>query len=130
MIEPENWWFNRPVLAADEGIILAYVATHTQGRRGVGGMLFVTNHRLFFAPNRIDANLGGASIDLPRVSVVEIGIMAPKYSLFEAFSGAWWTRLVSHTKDGSRYCFVVNDLDNVREQIEAELFPNSESANE
>ena len=128
MIEPENWWYNRPILADDEKIILAYPANHTQGYRAVGGKLFVTDQRLFFAPNRIDANLRGAPVNLPRASVVKIGTTKPHYSLFQVFSGAWRTRLQLHTKDGSRYCFVVNDLDNVLTQMESELFGDSQSA--
>ena len=59
MTLPEYWFGPPPDLADDEHWLAHVAANRTQGKRAVGGGLHVTNHRLLFSPNLIDARLGG-----------------------------------------------------------------------
>ena len=98
-IKPENAWFNEVQLSDGEEVILSYPSNHTQGKRAVGGKLFVTNYRIAFAPNRIDANMGGMTIEMPLSEITSIGTDKPHIRITEIFSGAWRTRLAIHRQN-------------------------------
>jgi len=114
---PINRWFNGPHLPNDEEIVASSVAQHAQRGIARAGLLFLTNKRLIFLPNRAEALLGGCpwSMDLP--DVAQIGRDPPRLSLFRVANGGWHERLLIHTVSGVTEYFVVGDL--VR--IEAEL---------
>ena len=95
----QNFWFNKPIIPADERILFEVPANHTQGRRAVGGKMFVTDRRILFIPNRLDGVMGGNCKQIPNGEVSEITKSKPVYSLLEIFSGAFRSRLCVVTKD-------------------------------
>ena len=118
-IKPQNTWFNEVQLSDGEEIILSYPSNHTQAKRAVGGKLFITNQRIAFAPNRIDANMGGMSLELPVAEITSIGTEEPHYTITEIFSGAWRARLVIHSSDMHPQYFVVKDPAAIASKIRA-----------
>lgn len=108
--EPENIFFNKPVLDLHENILLSYPANNTQGKRAVGGKLFVTSNRLIFIPNRIDAFFRGKSWATNIHNVVDVGYDKPDFSIMNIFSGAWRDRLKISLVDEKPQFFVVNNL--------------------
>lgn len=118
-IKPENAWFNQLQLSEREKVLLSYPANHTQGKRAVGGKLFVTNGRIAFAPNRIDANLGGYTWEIPLSDYASAGTDKPRLRITEIFSGAWRTRLVIHASGGGVEYFVVGNPEKVAGELSA-----------
>lgn len=116
-IKPENIWFNQIDLFDGEEIVLSYPTNHSQGKRAVGGKLFVTNQRIAFAPNRFDATRGGLAFDIPLSRVTLISIDPPHMRVVEIFSGALRTRLAIHAGIDQVHFFVVSQPDIVRNQI-------------
>jgi hypothetical protein len=120
-IKPDNAWFNQIQLMDHEEITLSYPANHTQGKRAVGGKLFVTNMRLAFAPNRIDANLGGKTWELPLTNFASTGTDKPRVSILEIFSGALRTRLSIQSNHGILQYFVVSNPQKVAADISSAI---------
>jgi hypothetical protein len=112
-IESDDAWFNRPVLDANETVVRSFPANHTQGKRAVGGKLFLTNRRVIFVPNRVDWNIGGQIWEASRDAIQTVARDRPHFSIVELFSGALLSRLVVSTLSGERAFFVVNDLDKI-----------------
>lgn len=120
-IEPEGTWFNRPVLPANEKIVAAYPANHTQGKRAVGGKLFLTSRRLLFVPNRFEQETGGNIWEIPIQDIQSVGRDTPNFSIMHIFSGAWRSRLSISTGLGQGEFFVVNRLDKVIAELNARI---------
>src|ERR1051325_9657973 len=93
-IEPDDSWFNRPVLDDGETVVKSYPANHTQGKRAVGGKLFLTTRRLVFVPNRLDSRMGGQIWEASRCIIRRVGRVGPHFSIVELFSGALRSRLI------------------------------------
>lgn len=127
-IRPENAWFNGIELLDREKVARSYPANHTQGKRAVGGKLFVTNLRLAFVPNRIDSNLGGKTWELPLSEFVSAGTDKPRLRITEIFSGAWRTRLAIHVHGGGSQYFVVGNPEKVSGEIGSTLLAQAEQA--
>ena len=125
-IKPENAWFNEIQLSEREEIILSYPANHTQGKRAVGGKIFVTNCRLAFAPNRIDANMGGRTWEMPLSDFISAGTDKPHIRITEIFSGAWRTRLAIHGQVGGVQYFVVGIPEKVSSEITTAILTQAE----
>ena len=106
--KPANFWFNDLQPSEGEQILISYPANHTQGKRAVGGKLFVTNHRIAFAPNRIDAQIGGLPIEIPISEITSVSTDKPRFSITEVFSGAFRTRLAIHRQPMCSEFFVVS----------------------
>lgn len=102
-------------------MILSYPSNHTQGKRAVGGKLFITNQRIAFAPNRLDANMGGMALELPVSEITSIDTDKPHFTITEIFSGAWRTRLVIHSSAKPPQYFVVDDPAAIASKIRAEV---------
>jgi len=126
-IKPETAWFNQIQLSEGEAVLLSYPANHTQGKRAVGGKLFVTNCRLAFAPNRIDANLGGEAWELPLSDFANAGTDAQSTRITEIFSGAVRTRLAIHAKGGGVQYFVVRSPQKVSGEISTAILTQADS---
>ncbi|MDP0491420.1 MAG: hypothetical protein Q7Q71_10255, partial [Verrucomicrobiota bacterium JB023] len=92
-------------------------ANHTQGKRAVGGKLFITNCRIAFAPNRLDAKMGGDSWQRGLSDLCSVGTDKPRVRMTEIFSGALRTRLVIHLKEGESQYFVVGKPEVVASEI-------------
>lgn len=125
-IKPENAWFNEIQLSDQEEVMLSYPANHTQGKRAVGGKLFVTNCRLAFAPNRIDANMGGETWELPLSDFTSAGTDKPRIRITEIFSGAWRTRLAIHDQGGGVQYFVVGNPEKVSGELSSAILTQAE----
>lgn len=102
-------WIGSPVLGASETVVWRKLANRTQGRRAIGGCLYLTETRLLFIPNHLDAMTGGKRWETPLTHVRAIGREDPDGGLF---SGGLRTRLRLDTDAGPEL-FVINDLDEV-----------------
>lgn len=125
-IQPENAWFNEIKPSDDEEVLISYPANHSQGKRAVGGKLFVTNRRIAFAPNRLDTNLGGDFWEMPIIDFDSAGTVKPTIRITEIFSGALRTRLVIYaSNDGIDY-FVVDNPELAASEIYAVIYEQAE----
>lgn len=118
---PGNIWFNQLDLGEGEMILVSYPANHSQGKRAVGGKIFVTNRRIAFVPNRLDALLWGRSIELPLAKVTSISTVPPRIRLGEIFSGALRSRLVIRGRVEDGDYFVVSNPQLTASQIEGSI---------
>jgi hypothetical protein len=84
--------------------------------RAVGGKLVLLDDRLEFAPHRFDRALAGKEWSVPLTGIRSVG-EEPRG--MNPFNGAMRTRLRIEADDESVELFVVNDLNAVRERIEA-----------
>ena len=109
MTLPAFWFGPPPTLADNEHWLLNLAANRTQGKRAVGGGLHVTNERVLFCPNVIDARLGGKAWSCQRVEITSIGIARGRFSLLEMFSGGLTDRLRFDLVDGEQELFVIKD---------------------
>ena len=62
-----------------EEVVWSQGANRMQGSRAVGGKLFLSNERILFSPNRIDALTGGKRWFAELKNVTEVGV-EPKRS--------------------------------------------------
>ena len=125
-IKPEDAWFNRIEQHPGEHILLSYPANHTQGKRAVGGKIFVTNYRIAFAPNRAEVGMGGKTMEFPVANITEVATDKPHYRITEIFSGAWRKRLAVASREPDSQneradFFVVSRPDKVAEEVRAAI---------
>ena len=121
MTLPEYWFGPPPDLADDEHWLAHVAANRTQGKRAVGGGLHVTNHRLLFSPNLIDARLGGKPWSCALVDIVSVGVQRRRFSLLELFSGGLVDRVRFDLRGGARELFVVDRPDQRAAELRALL---------
>lgn len=124
---PISFLFNGPLLHGDEEIVASCVAQHVQRGIARGGMLFLSNKRLIFLPNRAEALIGGCpwSADLPNVA--KIGRDRPSLSLFGLANGGWHERLLIKMVTGTTEYFVISDLGRIEAQLQHYIFATSVS---
>jgi hypothetical protein len=104
-------WVRGPDLGQSEKVVWNRAANRTQSRgRAVGGRLYLTQERLVFEPNRVDAITGGSSWQAALGHIAGVSSQAPDGN---AFSGGLRTRLRLDLADGSVELFVVNHLEDV-----------------
>ncbi|MFC6013473.1 hypothetical protein [Nocardia lasii] len=108
-------WIGSPALDASEHVVWEQLANRTQGRRAVGGRLHLTETRLLFVPNHLDAATGGKRWETRVSEVRGIGKEAPDGGLF---SGGLRTRLRLDTDKGTEL-FVIGEIDEVIARLEA-----------
>lgn len=93
---------------ADDGeqVLAWWSANRTQGRRAVGGALFLTDARLVFCPSRLDHGLGGRAwtSDLREVGGVDV---CPRTGTL--FDGGLVDRLRVHLRTAAAELYVVRD---------------------
>lgn len=89
-----------------ENVVWEARANHVRRSVAVGGVLAVTDQRLFFQPNRIERWFGRKSWTCPRGSVV--GVEAIDRNWKAVLGGGVRRRLAVHTTTGVEV-FVVND---------------------
>ena len=64
-------WIARPALSETEAVVWQQLANRTQSaNRAVGGRLYLTDTRLVFEPNRVDAATGGSRWSVPLGSIL------------------------------------------------------------
>ncbi|MEV6059857.1 hypothetical protein AB0L62_07615 [Nocardia asteroides] len=102
-------WIGNPELGASEKVVWQQLANRTQGSRAVGGRLYLTDTRLLFVPNHLDALTGGKRWEVSLNQVRALGRQSPDGKLF---SGGLRTRLLVDTDTGTEL-FVVGQLDEV-----------------
>lgn len=103
-----QWWFGPPPeLAAGEAFQLNVPANRTQGKRAVGGGLHVTNFRVMFTPNVVDASLGGKAWSCPLHEIAMVRVEPGRFALTELFSGGLRSRLCIEERSGEVNLFVV-----------------------
>jgi hypothetical protein len=107
-------WVGSPLLEGVEKLRWKRAANHTQGNRAVGGRLFMTNQRLIFQPNRLDAATKGLQWSVRLRDVQSVG---KEDRDMNPFSGGLRNRLRVHDAHGSEL-FVVRHLDEVIELLE------------
>ena len=109
-------WFTDLELAEGEEVICSFPANHTQGKRAVGGKLFVTNQRVAFTPNRMEIKMRGRGMEMALSDITSIGTVKPRIRITEIFSGAWRTRLsISRRCDDDAYFVVPKPADTANE---------------
>ncbi|MFF0544723.1 hypothetical protein ACWEVD_12350 [Nocardia thailandica] len=110
-------WISDPAFDAAEKVVWRQLANRTQGKRAVGGRLYLTSRRLLFTPNRLDAATGGRRWEVPLEQVRGLGRENPDGGLF---SGGLRTRLRVDTDTGAEL-FVVGEVDEVIAVLQAAL---------
>ncbi len=107
-----DWWVTSHDADADERIEWSRAANHLQGRRQVGGKLFLTNARLLFNPHHLDHALAGRrwSVSLEDIETVDTEPRLTGGFLDTLFGGGLRNRLRIDLVDESADLFVVNDL--------------------
>jgi hypothetical protein len=108
-------FFKSPDVHDPEKIRWKKFANRTQGNPAVGGRLYLTDRRLIFEPNRIDAATKGRPWSASLDSIEGVGTDSPNGNLF---SGGVRTRLRLDLDDGRSEYFVVNGVQDVIEVIE------------
>ncbi|MGS2807259.1 hypothetical protein [Nocardia sp. MW-W600-9] len=108
-------WIGSPALGASENVVWRKLANRTQGNRAVGGCLFLTEARLLFVPNHLDAITGGMRWEIPLTQLRSVGRENPDGGIF---SGGLRTRLRIDTDAGTEL-FVVNKVDQVIKTLDA-----------
>jgi hypothetical protein len=115
-----DWWVpddEAARLVPGEREVVRTLANQTVSAwRAIGGELVVTDRRVMFRPNRVDAALGGRVWVVPLAEVVDVGKKRPNLA---PFSGGLRSRLRLRTRDGAEHLFVVNRLDDVVARIVA-----------
>ena len=106
----QDVWFNKPLLGPNEEVLLEIRANHTQGKRAVGGKIFVSDARLMFIPNCVDARTGGTTLEIPLGTITSVIQVRPAFRLTEIFSGGWLSRMGICTKTNETHLFIVNRL--------------------
>src|SRR5689334_4372495 len=121
--EAMSLWFRTPTLASDERIVWKAAANREQRRgRAVGGRLTLTNTRLAFMANRLEALLRGQDWAVANDNIVGVGGADPTPSGGQ-FSGGLRRRLRLSLVDGSEGFFVVADPDKAVAELSALLNP-------
>lgn len=70
-------WFPDPELDADEVVSFQAASNLFRGKRTIGGLLSVTDHRLVFVPNRLDGVLGGKRTEISLADITGIRVEEP-----------------------------------------------------
>lgn len=70
-------WFRSAALQPGETVAFKAAANHLPNRRSIGGQVTVTDRRLLFVPNRLDALTGGRTIDLARGDISDVRVLQP-----------------------------------------------------
>ncbi|MEV6358920.1 hypothetical protein [Nocardia asteroides] len=108
-------WIGNPELGASEKVVWQQLANRTQGSRAVGGRLYLTDTRLLFVPNHLDALTGGKRWEVSLTHLRAVGKQDPDGGLF---SGGLRTRLRLDTDAGTEL-FVVGEIDEVIATLDA-----------
>ncbi len=95
-------------LRAEETLRWKSWANHARGPLSVGGVLAVTDRRVFFQPNRIESGIRRKPWECPADAVVEVESTDRKPTSW--FAGGARRRLEIRTADATEI-FVVNKVD-------------------
>lgn len=111
-----------PALSGNERVVWKKTANHTQSGRAVGGRLYLTDTRLIFQPNRIDAATKGQPWSASLAAIEGVSTEAPDGNLF---SGGLRTRLQLSMSGGDSELFVVNGADAAVQVIQEHIGPRA-----
>lgn len=110
-------WVPDPTLDPGETILEFFSANRTQGKRAVGGRLFLTDGHLRFVASRFDRALGGRDWKVGRDEVTSVSV-ADRSIAGGPFTGGVRRRLAVEA-DGQVNFFVVNGVDELAAQVSA-----------
>jgi hypothetical protein len=118
-----SWWLAKHEAREAESVVWSIKANRTQGKRAVGGKLFITTERVLFSPHLVDAALGGkrAAIELSSLIAVE---RQPKGG--DRLAGGLRDRLRLVIDGAPDELFVVNQLDVAIQRLREDLRPAGE----
>ncbi len=117
-----RWWFGAPPsLRLDECFIESHPANRTQGKRAVGGGLHLTNLRVYFTPNVLDAAMGGQRWECGLDQLQSAGVEPARLAFSELFSGGVRSRLRLTQRDAQAQLFVVSRPAEVALRFQAAL---------
>lgn len=118
-----GWWVAKPTLGGVEKIQASWGANRQQtATRQVGGRLTLTNQRLLFVPNRVDALTGGRRWSVFLTQIRGVGDVPPVFTLAVSAKAAQnRRRLRVEQTSGEVDAFVVNRVNGVIERINAAL---------
>lgn len=118
-----SWWVKgfgkRPSEEVTDGFYANYLR---EGKRPLGGKLYVTSQRLLFCPHLLDAFFGGSRAMIPLDDVEEVTIFDPDEhadSADEIVGGGTQRRLRIQRTGGETTFFVLNNLDTAATTVEA-----------
>ncbi|MGH2985695.1 MAG: hypothetical protein ACRDLO_03275 [Solirubrobacterales bacterium] len=118
-------WFTASRLNPGERLEWSKAANRFQGSRAVGGRLALTDQRLVFASNRLDALLRGRRWAMPLEQIRSVGVEPRGGGNKSLFGGNLRNRLRIRSGDGEEL-FVINDLDDLLGRLaEAGLEPEA-----
>jgi hypothetical protein len=118
-------WFTDPRLDPGEQVEWSKAANRFQGSRAVGGRLALTDRRLVFAPNRLDALLMGRRWAVPLEQIRSVGVEPRGSGNKSLFGGNLRNRLRIRSGDGEEL-FVINEVEDVLSRLtEAGLAPEA-----
>ena len=108
----------RPEL--EEGERVLFESRASWSRRGVarGGTLVLTDRRLLFEPNSMEASIGLLPSSWPRSALREVAVARRGWGLL---SGALRRRLRVTLGDGTAVLFVIGDVDAAARHLAAQL---------
>ncbi|MEJ3403606.1 hypothetical protein WDJ51_02555 [Rathayibacter sp. YIM 133350] len=70
-------WFPAVSMSAGERVLYKSAANSLRGWRTIGGQIIVTDRRLIFVPNRLDAMTGASRREIPLLGIHRVSIHAP-----------------------------------------------------
>ena len=110
------WWVREADAEPDEQVVWSRAANRTQSSsRAVGGKLFLTDRRLVFCPQWIDAITGGQRWSVGLSEVSGVGVQ-PKGG--DRLGGGLRDRLRLELADGGHELFVINHLSELVERLD------------
>jgi hypothetical protein len=104
-----EWWYLPAPTTPDERVTFEAAANVWQGRRAVGGKVTVTNRRLLFTPNRMDAAMGGRGMAVGLPEIQEVGVVPPGGRPRPL--GPFWRRVVAVAHADAHRLFLVREPD-------------------
>jgi len=110
----------RPALHDGETSVLEERASYARGGLARGGLLVLTDRRLIFQPNRLEAWTLLKPSTWPRTTIQEVAVAPTGEDLL---AGGWRRRLQITLTDGRRAVFVVPRVDELQARLAAALKP-------
>lgn len=117
-IGSESRWLAAQPARVGEQVLARRPANHTQGRRAVGGALFLTDTRLVFCPNRLDTWLGGRGWAAELADVTGVDVCPRTGGLFD---GGMVARLRVHLRGDAAELFVTKQPSQVARLLQTRI---------
>lgn len=117
-----GFWFTSPALKPDEAVQYQVTANTFQHLRSVGGKVTVTDQRIIFSPNRLDALTWGRSRSLYLEDVLNVRKIKSSWSTVKRRGlGASVRDQIEISGSNSELTLTVADLDRLMIMINSAL---------